>query len=295
MWNRLGELGLKPSKRLFIGTVHSFCLACVVAPFGHLFREDLKTELVVAGVQQKERALEKALETLGLGGHTSPRQYFYESVLGLSRRREDSGYVMFHRCVYRVLRWMAEERASGNPIDEAAALAYLADVWEEQGPEEHPFKELYRTSAVNLVERAARRPFTSQGSSTRPTWEVSVPLGVIRFVPDHVEVLSDGSEVIERLRTGRPTKSERDKDIYALYVKAALDAEPRVRRTVQVRYLSADQVDPVDLRPRTVDTRLNHYNDAIRGILRRDFAPEPNDRNCPRCPHYFICPVGEDA
>ena len=111
-----------------------------------------------------------------------------------------------------------------------------------------------------------------------------VPLGVIRFVPDHVEVLSDGSEVIERLRTGRPTKSERDKDIYALYVKAALDAEPRVRRTVQVRYLSVDQVDPLDLRPRTVNTRLNHYNDAISGILRRDFSPEPNDRNCPRCP-----------
>ena len=122
-----------------------------------------------------------------------------------------------------------------------------------------------------------------------------VPLGVIRFVPDHVEVLNDGSQVIERLRTGRPTKSERDKDIYALYVKAALDAEPRVRRTVQVRYLSADQVDPIDLRPRTVNTRLNHYNDAISGILRRDFSPQPNDRNCPRCPHYFICPVGEDA
>ena len=68
MRNRLGELGLKPSKRLFIGTVHSFCLACVVAPFGHLFREDLKTELVVAGLQQKGRALEKALDNLGLGG-----------------------------------------------------------------------------------------------------------------------------------------------------------------------------------------------------------------------------------
>ena len=68
MRNRLGELGLKPSKRLFIGTVHSFCLASVVAPFGHLFREDLKSELVVAGVQQRERALEKALDDLGLGG-----------------------------------------------------------------------------------------------------------------------------------------------------------------------------------------------------------------------------------
>ncbi len=223
-----------------------------------------------------------------------PRQYFYESVLGLNRRREDSRYVEFHRCVYRVLRWMAEERASGNPVDETASLAYLAEVWQEQGPEEHPYKELYRASAVDLVEMAARRPYTSQGSATRPTWEVSVPLGLIRFTPDHVEVLSDGSEVVERLRTGRPTKSEVGKDIYALYVTAAQEAEPRVRRRVQVRYLSADQVDPVGLNPGPINTRLNHYNEAIKGILRDDFSPQPTDRICPRCPHYFVCPVGED-
>ena len=224
-----------------------------------------------------------------------PRQFFYERVLRLSGRREDSGYVEFHRCVYRVLNWMAEARASGSLADEAVALTYLSEVWKEQGPHEHPYEEIYYISAVGLVTRAAERPMASQSPAARPEWEVRVPLGVIRFVPDHVEVLSDGSEVVERLRTGRPSKSERDKDIYALYVQAALDAEPRVRRTVQVRYLSADQVDPIDLQPRTINTRLNHYNDAISGILRRDFSPEPNDRNCPRCPHYFICPVGEDA
>ena len=224
-----------------------------------------------------------------------PRQFFYECVLGLSRRREDSGYVEFHRCVYHVLHWMAEARASAIPADEAAALAYLAEVWEEQGPQEHPFEALYRSSAVDLVRKAAKRPFTSRGSVTRPEWEVSVPLGLIHFVPDHVEVNSDGSEVVERLRTGRATKSELDKDIYALYVAAARAAEPRVRRTVQVRYLTDDQVDPVDLQPRTIQTRLNHYNDAIGGIQRQDFSPQPNDRICPRCPHYFICPLGEDA
>ncbi len=224
-----------------------------------------------------------------------PRQFFYECVLALSRSREDSGYVEFHRCVYRVLYWMAEARASGRPADEAAALAYLATVWDKQGPREHPFEELYRGSAVSLVRRAARRPIMSQGSAARPQWEVRVPLGLIRFVPDHVEVLSDGSEVVERLRTGHPTKSEVGKDIYALYVTAARAAQPRVRRTVQVRYLSVDQVDPIDLKPGTIQTRLNHYNDAIRGILRQDFSPRPNDRICPRCPHYFVCPLGEDV
>ena len=122
-----------------------------------------------------------------------------------------------------------------------------------------------------------------------------MPLGLIRFTPDHVEVLGDGSEVVERLRTGRPTKNEAGKDIYALYVTAAQAAEPRIRRRVQVRYLSADQVDPIDLQPGPINTRLKHYNEAIRGILHQDFSPQPSERTCPRCPHYFICPLGEDA
>ena len=230
-----------------------------------------------------------------LGTYLScPRQYYYQSVLGLSRRREDSAYVEFHRCVYRVLRWMAEERASGQPVDEAAALTHLAEVWEEQGPHGHAFEELYRISAAALVRRAIDLPFTSHGPAARPQWEVPVQHGRVSFVPDHVEVLSDGSQIVERLRTGRPTKSETDKDIYGLYAVAARDTEPRVPRKVQVQYLSTGQVQPLDLSTRTIETRLGHYNDAIAGILRKDFSPQPNDRDCPRCPHYFICPMGED-
>ena len=69
MRKRLDGLGLNPSKGLFIGTVHSFCLASVVAPFGHLFREDLASKISVAGFRQQGRALEEALDRVGLGGH----------------------------------------------------------------------------------------------------------------------------------------------------------------------------------------------------------------------------------
>ena len=224
-----------------------------------------------------------------------PRQYFYEFVLGLNRGREDSAYVKFHRCVYNVLRWMAEKRDSGHPVDEASALAHLDEVWVEQGPHGHAYEELYRSSAVALVRQAMRRPFTSRGFNKRPQWEVPLALGRVHFVPDHVEVRDDGSEIIERLRTGRLTKRELAKDIYALYVVAARKTEPRVPRTVQVRSLSTDQVETLDLKPGPINTRLNHYNNAIRGILREDYSPQPNDRFCPRCPHYFICPSGEDA
>ena len=221
-----------------------------------------------------------------------PRQYYYQAVLGLSHRREDSAYVEFHRCVYRVLGWMAEERVSGKHVDEDAALAYLAKAWEEQGPRGQTYEELYRASAADLVRKAANLPRTISAPAARPQWEVPVQRGRITFVPDHVEVLDDGSEIVERLRTGRPTKSEKDKDIYGLYAAAARDTDPSVPRKVQVRYLSTGQVESVDLSAGTIATRMGHYNDAIGGILRGDFPPRPNDRVCPRCPQYFICQTG---
>ena len=142
------------------------------------------------------------------------------------------------------------------------------------------------------MRKAANLPRTISAPAARPRWEVPVQRGRITFVPDHVEVLDDGSEIVERLRTGRPTKSEKDKDIYGLYAAAARDTDPSIPRKVQVRYLSTGRVEPVDLSARTITTRLGHYNDAIGGILRGDFPPRPSDRVCPRCPQYFICQTG---
>ena len=224
-----------------------------------------------------------------------PRQFFYEFVLGLSGKREDSAYVQFHLCVYRVLHWMADERMRGQLPDAIAALTQLTETWEEHGPRNHPYESLYHRAAMTMVLRAVNRPTRSHGPAARPTWEVPLPRGHVQFTPDHVETLDDGTEIVERLRTGRPSKSEQDKDIYALYQVAARDASPRVKRRVQIRYLSTDQVEPVNLSQKKVSTRLGRYNSAIAGIQREAFPPQPSDRVCPRCPHYFICPLAEDV
>ena len=67
MRKRIGEMGLRSDKRLFVGTVHSFCMACIVAPFGHLFRDDLPEGLSVAGFRQREDTLQAALDVVGIG------------------------------------------------------------------------------------------------------------------------------------------------------------------------------------------------------------------------------------
>jgi CRISPR/Cas system-associated exonuclease Cas4 (RecB family) len=190
---------------------------------------------------------------------------------------------------------MAEEGKGERAVDAAAAHARLVEEWAHHGPRDHPYGNLYWKSAELLVARAVGRRNQARGRVSRPEWEVRVPHGRISFTPDHVETIEDGTQVVERLRTGRPTKGELGKDIYALYVAAAGEATPRVRRMVLVRYLSTDTVEPVQLKRQTIDARLAKYDDAIVGILREEFPPEPSDRNCPRCPYYFICPLAEDA
>jgi DNA helicase II / ATP-dependent DNA helicase PcrA len=223
-----------------------------------------------------------------------PRQFYYEFMLGLSGKREDSAYVQFHLCVYRVLRWMHDERAAGRKPNETAALAKLAEVWQKRGPHDHLYEAMYRRSAENMVTHWAGRPMRRRSNAIQAEWAVDLPHGRITLVPDHLEQLEDGREIVERLRTGRPTKSELDKDIYGLYVAAAREAHPRVSRKVQIRYLSNDVIQPVELKEKAVRARLDRYDGAIAGILQEEFPPEPNERDCPRCPHYFICPLAED-
>lgn len=223
---------------------------------------------------------------------TCPRQYYYEYILGLTGRREDSAYVQFHRCVYSVLRWITDAQAQGHTVDETMAHSQLVAVWAIQGPVDHPYESIYLRNATEMVRRAVHRRLGTRSVSPRPTFEVILRYGRVQFTPDHVESRDDSSEVLQRLRTGRISSSEKDKNVYALYQRIARRDSPH--REVQIVSLSTDAVESVSLREQTVDARLTRYDEAMCGILTGHFPPQPSERECPRCPHYFICPLAED-
>lgn len=227
-----------------------------------------------------------------------PRQYYYEFVLGLDAKREDSAYVDFHRCVYALLHWLQEEMSHGRAVDDRAALAWFAEVWEKRGPTGHPYEKFYRLSAEDMVARILNHPILSSDDLDRPEWEIPLEHGRVKMRPDHVETPgpeNDEQPVVRRLRTGRPTKSERDKPIYGLYQKAAELAYPEHDPRVERVHLSTGEVENVKIQAGPVETRLRKYDRAMAGIRREEFAPDPDDRKCPRCPHYYICPVAEDT
>ncbi len=226
-----------------------------------------------------------------------PRQYYYEFVLGLRGRREESAYMQFHRCVYDVIRWIQHEQAQGHEVDEGAAQAHLTANWEVKGPRDHPYKTIYRRNAEEMVTRTLGRFSQLRGKATRPVWEVPLKRGHVRFTPDSIEIIEDNtglSVLIRRLRTGHLSQSERNKDIYALYQVGAKHAYPMAKHKIELISLSTDQTDEIKLTPKQISTRIERYDAAIAGILRKEFSALPNDRECPRCPHYFICPAAEN-
>jgi diphthamide synthase (EF-2-diphthine--ammonia ligase) len=59
-------------------------------------------------------------------------------------------------------------------------------------------------------------------------------------------------------------------------------------------YLATDEVENLEMSVKKVNSRLEKYDTAMAGILQERYHPTRDDRLCPRCPHYFICPAGED-
>jgi hypothetical protein len=214
-----------------------------------------------------------------------PRAYLYQRILGLSGARDDNAYVRFHRAVYAVLRWIGGIEASKG-VDLKEAFEQLKTAWEEIGPKDHPYSSVYRSSAESIIERAIARRANSV-EIIEADWQIKRPGGLIRLRPDHVENGADGP-VVRRLRTGKPPKKI-DDDIYALYHEGAAQVYGKAR--IEALYLTTDETVEVEMSAKVIASRLERYDGAIAGIRAGRFPAKPNDRMCPRCPQYFICPA----
>lgn len=232
-----------------------------------------RPDLARAGREHDGRDLE-----LYLG---CPRRYLYQMILGLSGSREDNGYVRFHRCVYRVLGWLAAQPDAVM----AAALKAEADArWAESGPNEHPLEPLYRASAQKILDQANARP--RKGIRFGETIQAVIDGHTISVVVDEIE--RDGRGVVlRRLRTGRSPKSRPDhRVLHALMAEAGRQTMGNGSR-FEVRYLTSDDVVPISF-ARVMVERLDQARAAVAGLVAGSYPAVPSD-DCPRCPHYFIC------
>jgi DNA helicase-2/ATP-dependent DNA helicase PcrA len=85
--NRLSSFGIHSGRYLFLGTVHSFCLNCVLRPYAGLVSPRFQQGVSVAGPKHAELLLDKALSRNGLNEKAS----YYLPRLTRLRRRQACG------------------------------------------------------------------------------------------------------------------------------------------------------------------------------------------------------------
>ena len=211
-----------------------------------------------------------------------PHQYFYEHVVNINGKGDDSAYLLFHRTLYAMMSWIVAEQSSKGSLTETDVLAQLDNIWAQQGPVGYPFEDVYKEHAKAIIIHAHRSQLLANSTANREAFKVELPSGDVKFNADQIIKLDDGTEMLRRTRTGRISKGEKEKNIYALYQSVA-------SAKAEILSLSSGVTEPVLLSPKVMKTRLDRYNEAIRGITEKRFAPQPSDHTCPRCSFYFVC------
>ena len=216
-----------------------------------------------------------------------PAKYAYQHRDNLVGKYDDAAYPRFHRCVFRTIGWLETEREQGRLPDRAAALGQLEREWLLHGPVGNGFEPYLRGIAEQMIANMADLISSEQGRYDREEW--SVPLGGrhITITPDRVFIDVGGTIHVQRIRTGRQTKSEPTKEIYGLLRHGARLRYPGKTVAVESFYPATGTIAPTDP---TVDAKsLAAYTAAMDDIERGDFHAIPQARTCPTCPHYFIC------
>jgi superfamily I DNA/RNA helicase/Zn-dependent peptidase ImmA (M78 family) len=215
-----------------------------------------------------------------------PLRFKYEVVDGLRGGRDESPYLQFHRCVYATIGWMERQREAGTPVSHDAALEKLEHEWATRGPI-GGFEAFYKSAASSMVQAMADAIAHEDGQYDREEWIVPIRAHEVAITPDRVLVASNGAICVQRVRTGRKTKSEADNAIYALLRRGAAIRYPGARTSVETFYLATGERTPMDTGKD--DKQLQQYGDAIEAIERGEFPKKLDARRCPNCPSYFIC------
>ena len=151
----------------------------------------------------------------------------------------------------------------------------------------HAFEGYYRATAREMIRSMAQVIASERGQYGAEEWDVAVGNYKMAVTPDRVVLVPDGRVHVQRIRTGRETKSEADRPIYAL-LRAGAAARYRGRHiSIETYYLASGK--QVVVEPKNDGKKIQSYLDAIATIENGEFEPDPNPRDCPNCQCYFTC------
>jgi len=252
-----------------------------VLPAGSLPDEE-STEATGLGWSFAGEIPHRALETY----ETCPRRFLYEWVYRLTE--EDRGYRDFHRVVYAVLDWAAEQAALGEPPDSGTVRAELDVRWAECGPKEHRLEPLYRRWAEQLVERLTGR----LKPRVRIRYRQQVPIRVGRHtVLMTVDELEEGPEpTVRRHRFAKRGKTPPKDPLLKVLGLAQVGSPGSPPPKVQLHYALEATDEEATPSARVRKNWIEKMEKHIGSIEAGEFPPDPSIKQCPNCRFYLICP-----
>lgn len=216
-----------------------------------------------------------------------PARYRFEILDRVRGAQDNSPYIQFHRCVFRTIGWLGAQRIAGATIDLGGAQARLVQEWDDRGPK-GGFESYYRASAEAMIASMVTVIASETGTYDEGEWLIDLNGRQIAITPDRVVLGADGTVHVQRIRTGRKTKSEPDNRIYALLRRGAAARYRGRPISIETYYLATRETVPVSAS--NDDKRLEDYSNAIREIELGRFTAKPKDsRGCPNCQCYFVC------
>ncbi len=213
-----------------------------------------------------------------------PRRFYYGEALGLSKRTPKSPYLQFQSVVRACVTWL-----STTPSAEHAAglKAHFEETWSTIGPTESSFGPIFRASAQRMLTTAAT---VMKGATLARERQAIFADTTIRMEADHIQATEDGVTIL-RLKSGRLARSgEGKKTRYALIQKIVAQEEEKAPKLEHVSLITGERVIATPS-AKDIEGAVIDIHTALHGIANGRFDPVPQERKCPTCPFYFLCPA----
>jgi hypothetical protein len=221
-----------------------------------------------------------------------PRQYYYQRIARLPERGDESAYFAFHDCLTRTLDWIQKERAAGRAPTLEEAREAMEARWREAGPLlETAHGRVLRQHAERMLANAHRSLTEAQAILPELELVAELPHGRVTLKCDQAERLPGGGLRLTR-RLARPARKDDHTDPRLALLRMAA-RQQAATRPIQIALSSAHDGEQREVpeNARYEPARIARYDTALQGIQDSQFDPDPDDRKCPGCPFFFICPA----
>jgi superfamily I DNA/RNA helicase/Zn-dependent peptidase ImmA (M78 family) len=221
-----------------------------------------------------------------------PRKFYYQRIARLPERTELSPYRHFSESLNQTEQWLKEQRLTGVQPTHEEALAYWDTHWATHDfTTPNPLYALLRAEAERLLQGIVQGLESAEHLRPIPELIAEMDAGRIRLHTDRVEELPNGTLRLVQHKRGRPKDEDHRAPELALLRHAARHHAPDRSIELKLFYPKEGLEREIPEKGKLEFKRLEKYETLLQQMQSETYPPRPDDRKCPACPFFFLCPA----